>query len=225
MNAKTRSLGAAFVAVLTAFALSACGPGDPIVGPAPTFAPPTESSTPEPEPTLAEPVPWAVVISAASVAVFDDDRNLMIDLPFTMNGTTAGNELAAALGATPEVVTYDAGDCYPAGSSFLWENLVLLTSGTAETAAGQVFEIQASGAQTDGGIYVFGPQSLEVGSSLAEVNAAVPGAISEFIEGGSGAVGLEAYTDANGIISGVRGGILDGALHTITAPTAIIPTC
>jgi hypothetical protein len=33
------------------------------------------------------------------------------------------------------------------------------------------------------------------------------------------------YTDADGIISGVRGGIIDGAIHTITAPTAIIPTC
>lgn len=221
----TRFSSATALAALSVFVLSGCVGVDPIVGSTPTIAPRTATSTPTPEPTVAEPVPTSVVISAASITVLDETSSVIIDIPFTTNGTTAGNQLAEALGATPEVRTFDGDICFPAGSSFVWDNLVILTSGSAEIAAGQLFEVQASGARTNGGIEVYGPHSLQVGASLAAVNAAVPGAVSEFIREGEGSVGLEAYSDARGYIVGVRGGIFEGALHSFTSPITIIPTC
>ncbi len=225
MCSTTREASAALIAALSVFALSGCIAVEPIIGPTPTIALRTATSTPTPEPTVAAPVPTSVVISAASITVLDETSTVIIDIPFTTNGTTAGNQLAEALGATAEVRSYDGDICYPAGSSFIWDNLVILTSGSAEIAAGQVFEVQATGARTNGAIAVYGPHSLQVGASLAAVNAAVPGAVSEFVEEGLGSVGLEAYSDARGYLVGARGAIFEGALHSITSPITIIPTC
>ena len=228
MKSTSRTSGALLVAALSVFALSGCFPGDPIVGPAPTLIRPTPSSTstPEPEPSVAEPIPTSVVISASSIAVLDETSTVIVDIPFTTNGTTAGNQLAEALGVAPEVVSFPVADCYPAGSAFKWDGLALFTAGSAEMATGQVFEVTASSAVTSAGIAVYGPQSLQVGASLDEVNAALPGAFSEFIEGGDGVVGLETYIDPRwSDLVGVRGTISAGALFAITSPIGIVPRC
>lgn len=228
MRSTSRTSGAVLLAVLSVFSLSGCLPGDPIVGSTPTLArpTPTPTSTPDPEPTVAEPIPTSVVISAASIAVLDETSTVIIDIPFTTNGTTAGNQLAEALGVAPEVVSFPVADCFPAGSAFRWDGLTLLTAGSAEMASGQVFEVTASSAVTSAGIAVYGPQSLQVGASLDEVNAAVPGAFSEFVAGGDGVVGLETYIDPRwSDLVGVRGSISAGALFTITSPIGIAPTC
>jgi hypothetical protein len=223
MNTLTRSSTVALAAILSVFALSGCAPTDPIAEPEPTLASPSASSTPEP--TLADPVATSIVISAASVSVFDETATLIVDLPFDGDPAIATGLLTEVLNETPSVVTYEGGSCQAAGSTYSWGGLALFTAGTATMAPGTVFTVQASGVATANGVQVFGPHDLQVGATLAEVLAVDPGALHDEPFEGSTRIALEHSSGAGPDAVGVLGVAIDDVLHTINSPLYIFGDC
>jgi hypothetical protein len=221
----TRSSRVALVALVSVFALSGCLPAAPIASPTPSAPSPTDSSSPAPEPTLAEPVPASIVISAASIAVFDETATLIVDLPFDGDPTIATDLLTDVLDATPGIVSYPGDSCQAAGSTFTWGGLALFTAGTATMAPGAIFSVQASGSATAEGVQIFGPHDLQVGASLSDVLAADPGALYDEPFEGAARIGLEHSSGAGPDAVGVLGVSIDDVLHTISSPHYIFGDC
>lgn len=225
MRTTTSAAAAALIGALSVFTLSGCAPAAPTAEPDPTLASPTESTTPEPEPTVAEPVPTTIVISAASISVFDETSTLIIDLPYDGGGELAAGMLTDVLDETPSVVSYESDSCQAAGSTYSWGGLSIFTSGTIIKAPGAAFTVQASSSETPAGVQVFGPNDLQVGASLADVVAADPGAIGDEPFEGTHRITLEYSGGAGPDVTGVLGVAVDDTLHTISSPLYIFGDC
>ncbi len=223
----TRSTGASLIAVLSVLALSACFPGTP----APTLtpvAPPSESAAPAPDVTEAAPAPVVaanVVISATSVTVFDAGVNTLVSVPFTTDGVTAANQLTAALGETPTVAAIAGSGCRRAGSEFKWGGLTLISAGAITMAPGAVFSVVTDGATTGSGINIETTNGWHVGVPVADVIAALPGAVMDDNGAGWIRIALENSGGAGPDVTGVLAVSKDGPIINISSPVYIFGDC
>ena len=197
------------VFAIAAMSLSGCAPAAPTAEPEPTLTSPTESATPEPEPTVAEPVPTSIVISAASISVFDETSTLIIDLPYDGGGELAAGMLTDVLDETPSVVSYESDSCQAAGSTYSWGGLSIFTSGTIIKAPGASLHGAGLEFSHASGVQVYGPNDLQVGASLADVVAADPGAIGDEPFEGTHRITLEYSGGAGPDVTGVLGVAVD----------------
>jgi hypothetical protein len=214
----TRSAAALFtLSVATLLALSGCTP--PVADPTPTpsatgstaVATATATPTPTPTPTVAAPVPTTIIVSGTSITVLDETSATIVDIPFTMSGDAAAEQLIDALGATPDISTVTAGSCRREGTIYDFGGFELDAAGTITMAPPAVFSVRVKAPSTSAGVAVRGPAGVQVGQSAVDVIAAIPSAddvdshilVLEFL-GGSGPdiTGVEGYNDG-GTITGI----------------------
>lgn len=223
----TRSTGVSLIAVLSVLALSACFPGAPVVAPTGAEAP-SDSASPTPEATEEAPAPVAaanIVISAFDIKVFDADVNTLVTIPFTTDGVTAANQLTEALGETPIVTEIAQTNCRRAGSEYAWGDLVLVSAGSITMAPGASFTVGATGATTASGVDVETTNGWHVGVPLANILAALPGAITDDNGAGWVRVELEHAGGAGFDTTGVLAVAQDGTVTNIASPVYTFGDC
>jgi hypothetical protein len=214
-----------------AVALSGCFPTGGTSTPSPVASESTTATaeaTPTPDPTVAAPVPTTLVISAANITVLDETSAVIITIPYTTAGFEAADQLSAALGTVPSSSSNGGGNCQRAGTSYDFGGFKLEGAGTITMAPPAVFSVNATGSATATGVLIKGPANVTVGTPLADVLAAIPGATATDMGFGNSFLDMELTADSptTGFDqTGVLGVVNGGALTQISAPVYIFGDC
>jgi hypothetical protein len=223
----TRSATAA-IAALSLVLLSACAPTTPATTSSTATPTPTatvaDAASPTPTPTPDVPVAATVAVSASSIAVLDAASTVIVDIPFTTNGDAAADQLAAALGAVPVETVRAQAPCARAGTLYDFGGFVIDGPGGVTRAA--EFTVLITSATTAGGVAVRGPGGIQIGASLADALAAIPGSVPPEEFDGVAVLTFEAISGAGTFDeAGIFGRFNGGSLVFIGGPVYVFGDC
>lgn len=218
------------LATLSLLVLSACAPASSPTTSSPATPKPTvtvadaASPTSTPTPTSEVPVAATVAVSATSIAVLDAASTVIVDIPFTTNGDAAADQLAAALGAVPVETLRAQAPCARAGTLYDFGGFVI--DGPGGITAAAEFTVLITSATTAGGVTVRGPGGLQIGASLADALAAIPGSVPPEEFDGVAVLTFEASSGAGTFDeAGIFGRFDGGSLVFIGGPVYIFGDC
>ncbi|TAL41950.1 MAG: hypothetical protein EPN91_09470 [Salinibacterium sp.] len=163
---RTRFATVAAVALIASVSLGACAK-EPV--PVPT-ASETPSATPTPAP------PSKIILDGKGVSVNSDD-GLILEVLYSTDIATAVSMFSDAIGEDPVITsTPDNGACDPARTTYDWGGIKFDDPGFFPTAGDAKFGGRLTGTKTTGGITVETLNGQHIGSTPAEMDAAIPDA-------------------------------------------------
>lgn len=160
--------------MLLVLLLSACdatgSAGGSVVTPDPVVRPSVAPVTAQPRVG----VPSFVSVGAQGIDVADAEQRVLDLVPYSTPATEAVTRLSALLGEPVHDTLPGDGTCTPDRDRYTWGALELLDPAGLASPAGTAFSIDATGAQTSGGLPIVAAFGHGAGESASQVLALVP---------------------------------------------------
>jgi hypothetical protein len=217
-QAVNRLIGLAAVAMLCTVSMTACTPAAPTPAASDVASPtPTETS----EPVNDALIPTVLVVSGSSIEVHAQDDTVLATIPFTMAGADAAAQLSDAIGNEPKHThNPDTGTgCGGEFDFYDWGGISIQSPGVITTAPGNKFSVSVDAASTEG-LQVDTLGGQHVGSTVAEVQDAIPDAVYNDWGGGLGSFFIDTQNpgDPEGERWGLDAQVDSGSVTRLDTP-------
>jgi hypothetical protein len=166
----------------------------------------------------------SIVISGSAITVLGGST-VIATIPYSTDGATASGQLTTALGAGPALTVVAEATCTRAGTNYDWGGFQLVGSGDATRAPGSIFTVTASSTVASPGVSIVGPGGVHVGTTEADLMAALPSATFTDDGFGNNLYNLESTGGSGPDATGVLGIVTGGALIYIVSPVYISGDC
>ena len=137
---------------------------------------------------------------------------VMLTLPYTMDGATAASQLGTAIGLAPTPMTVEASDCVLAGTDYQWGSFVITAPAAAASEPSALFSIRAIEPATSNGVLLEVAPQIGVGATIDQLRGAVP----ELLDTWPGSYLVDPTPDGEyGVVTNVLGGSGSGGAALI----------